>query len=233
MEQQIVKYTAQQIEKINRELPVTKHPNLFEEVLIFVGKISIACNRTTEQNTLEIIASELTDYFQKNKVNQTFTFQEFCNIVKPEIYRKEFSSLSVNLFISTFENWLKDNKRFKSAAIVQKSEPDYVPPKPDPLRSKKIANEYFFKFKNNELSDFEKEFSLPTIYPYMREKGFCNFSEEEKMQILGDDYISPEQAENAVKGCDRKTMLQFQKNKGTLVLEQFKITINKLNNKEL
>jgi len=212
-----------EIEKMNAELNVRQHTNLQNEMDFFVQEVSILCGIDIKLEQLNLVSKEIVNYLKTYKKN--VTFNEFCTIVKRGIYEKEHvGKFSIQLFIGTFEKHMEENKHFKSVAVFAPQN-DYVqPPQTD---YKAEANKMYQDFYAGKLSELEIEFRLPNVYPYMRKTGKCDFSEEEKMKILGDNYISEQQAENAVKNGNLKLMGQFNKNKGWLVYEQFKITKNK------
>jgi len=214
----IQKYKPNEIQKYNAELQITKHPCLFDEVLAFVVKMNICCCLKTEEFVLEAIASELTEFLLSNKINRWFSFDEFQRITKAELYKKEVKSLSVNLFISTFNDWMNANTYFISK--VKATEP---PPEPLPkVDIKEIAKQYWQKFLADDISEIEIEYMLPNIYGYLTQTGKMNYTEAEKQEILGDKYLSPVDAEKALKNANKRNIAQYQINKGYLVHHYFK-----------
>jgi len=220
---EIVKYSEKEIIKFNTELPAQKHPQLGGQVLAFVCRINTSLNLDTSQDVIAVITSDLIEYFQQNKINRMFTFQEFCNITKGEILKKGALKLNSPLFISSFESWMKENKYFKSAAIIQAQKYEYTPPQVD---WEKVYHDFLAEFRAGKMKEFDIEFRLPNIYPYMRKNGLIKFSEVQKKSILGDNYISEERAIRAVNSIDKPVIIQFNKNKGWLVFEQFKLMKN-------
>ena len=225
---QIKKQTRAEIEKMNAEASVRQNTNLQNEMDFFVQEVSILCGIDIKLEHLNLVSKEIVNYLKTYKKN--VTFNEFCKIVKQGIYEKEHvGKFSIQLFIGTFEKHMDENKHFKSVAVFMPPQNDYNPPQVD---YKSEANKMYFDYCAGKLSELEVEFRLPNIYPYLRKIGKCNFTEAEKKRILGDNYISETEAENALKIMDKKTIVQFNKNKGWLVFEQFKITKNEKNDKK-
>jgi len=223
MELQIKKQTREEIEKMNAQINLNQHSNLFNEMLYFVQQMAVLCGIDIDAQKLNALTSEIVNYMKIYK--KSVTFNEFCAIVKRGIYEKEHvGKFSIQLFIGTFEKHMEDNKHFKSVAVFVPQN-DYTPPVVD---YKLEANKMYHDFCADKLTELEIEFRLPNIYPYLRKTGKCNFTEEEKKRILGDNYISETDAENALKNLDKKAIVQFNKNKGWLVYEQFKITKKQL-----
>jgi hypothetical protein len=220
METQIQTYNPQDILVFNSELPIRKHPCLIGETINFVFRINTICNLKTDAEVLQAISEEVYDYF--NKAKMMFTFNEFCNIVRSEIMKNTVYKIDAPLFISTFENYLKENKHFKSKAVVS-APPSYEPVK---LNMQDEVNAMYRDYVAGKLSDIEIEFRLPNAYPYLRAKRLCEFTEEQKKAIIGEKYISQKEAEEALRNGKNSIVVQFNKNKGLLVLEQFKITKN-------
>lgn len=216
---QLINKNRDEIERINDNLNVRSNINLQNEMDYFVQKMAILCGIEITVNQLNAISLEIVNYLKKYEKN--VTFNEFCKIVNRGILQMEYvSKFSIQLFTGTFEKFMSENRHFKSKSQIDLPN-DYFFEKKD---TRSILKEYWEKFLNGTLSEIEIEYSLPTVYDYMKKRGHCNFSEEQKKIILVDMYISPEQAQEALRLIDRKKMIQFQKNKGYLVLEQFKIT---------
>jgi len=100
----------QTIKKKSFNIKLYQEPKLFEEVLIFVGKMNILCNFQTSESILEAIASELTEYLITEENSKYDTLENVFNAMKKEIYKKEIFRFSINTFIVAFNVYLENKQ---------------------------------------------------------------------------------------------------------------------------
>jgi len=210
-------YSESEIVKFNNELNLKQHPTLYSQVLQFVIGIGLACGCNTDDATIKLITNEITSYLKK-WIGKKTSFNDFKEMTKSEIYKKDVNKLSVQLFIRSFEDAIKNNPHRKSSIPEEKIEDNISIPQMD---YEYYYNYYFQQFLEKKLNDILIEYSLPNLYPYLVKEGKINLTEGQKEIILGDKYISEKEAETALQVVDRDKMWKFNVAKGYLVLNHF------------
>ena len=210
-------YNESEIVKFNNEFTLKQHPSLYSQVLQFVIGIGLACGCNTDDATIKIIANEVTNYLKKY-IGKKTSFNDFKELAKSEIYKKDVNKLSVQLFVRSFEEAVKNNPDKKSTIPEEKPKDEYIAPT---VNYEEYYESYYQMFIKKQLDDILIEYSLPSIYPYLVKIGKINLTELQKEIILGDNYVSEEDAAEALQTIDRKKMMRFSRNKGYLVLHHF------------
>jgi hypothetical protein len=214
---QAQEYSENSIVKFNNDLNLKQHPTLYSQVLQFVIGIGLVCGCNTDDETVKLISKEVTNYLKKY-IGKKTSFNDFKEMTKSEIFKNDVNKLSVQLFIKNFELAAKNNPDRKSSI------PDEKPPQEQPLPKVDYAQYYKYyyqQFLENKLNDMLIEYSLPNLYPYLVKMGKIALTEKQKEMILGEKYISEEEAAIALQTIDRTKMFQFNVNKGLLVLDFF------------
>ena len=206
-----------EIEKFNNELHIRQHPTLYSQVLQFVIGVGLVCGCNTDDSTIKLISNEVTNYLKK-WIGKKTSFNDFKEMTKTEIYKKDVSKLSVQLFIKSFEDAVKNDPKRKSS--IPEAQPQIETPLPK-INHAEWYEYYYDMFLQKKLDELLIEYSLPNLYPYLVKQGKINLTEEQKEIILGYKYISEEDAAIALKTLNKNKIFQFNKNKGYLVLNHF------------